>query len=147
MLIAGKNAVLAWRVDSGTYAGAKLDGLGVVAVVSARETLGLKQAASGKAIVIVDEKATPEQRDALVAFVKSQTGSLTKDIVAVESAPIDTLEPATEPIPSATPKPADAQGAKAPAGKAHYEALRPGPALGSGRPRGENLARALLPRV
>ncbi len=86
--LTGKNAVLAWRVDSGTYAGAKLDGLGVVAVVSARETLGLKQATSGKAIVIVDEKATPEQRDALVAFVKSQTGSLTKDIVAVQSSPI-----------------------------------------------------------
>lgn len=84
--LVGKNAVLAWKVDSGTYAGAKLDGLGVVAVVAAQETLGLKQATSGKAIVIVDEKATPEQRDALIAFVKAQTGSLTKDIVAVESA-------------------------------------------------------------
>ena len=85
--LTGKNAVLAWSVESGTYAGAKLDGLGVVAVVSARETLGLKQATSGKAIVIVDEKATPAQRDALVAFVKAQTGNLTKDIVAVKSAP------------------------------------------------------------
>ncbi len=86
--LAGKNAVLAWKVESGIYAGTKLDGLGVVAVVAAKETLGLKQSTSGKAVVIVDEKATPEQRDALIAFVKAQTGSLTKDIIAVESAPI-----------------------------------------------------------
>ena len=33
--LTGKNAVLAWKVESGTVAGTKLDGLGVVAVVAA----------------------------------------------------------------------------------------------------------------
>jgi hypothetical protein len=40
--LTGKHAVLAWKIDTGTIAGIKLDGLGVVAVVAASETLGLK---------------------------------------------------------------------------------------------------------
>ena len=87
--LTGKNAVLAWKVTSGTVGGTKLDGLGVVAVVAARETLGLKQSAPGKAIVIVDEKATAAQRDALVAFVKAQAGDLAREVVAVRSAKVD----------------------------------------------------------
>src|SRR5438067_7258520 len=87
--LTGKNAVLAWKVTSGTVSGTRLDGLGVVAVVAARETLGLKQSAPGKAIVIVDEKATEAQRAALVAFVKAQAGDLADEVVAVRSAKVD----------------------------------------------------------
>src|SRR5438309_6213749 len=63
--LTGKNAVLAWKVDSGTVGGAKLDGLGVVAVLSTTDTLGLKQSGPGRSVLIVDEKATSAQRDAL----------------------------------------------------------------------------------
>jgi hypothetical protein len=87
--LTGKNATLAWKVESGTVAGTKLDGLGVVAVVSVSETLGLKQTRPGRAVVIVDKKATTAQRDALVKFVKAQAGGLVGDVVAVEAAPID----------------------------------------------------------
>src|SRR3954469_11019118 len=87
--LTGKNAVLAWKVTSGTVGGTRLDGLGVVAVVAARETLGLKQSAPGKAIVIVDKKATAAQREALVAFVKAQAGDLAKDVVAVRETAFD----------------------------------------------------------
>jgi hypothetical protein len=86
--LTGKNAALAWKVESGTVAGTKIDGLGVVAVVSASETLGLKQTGPGKAVVIVDEKATAAQRDALVTFVKAQAGGLVGEVVAVRMAPI-----------------------------------------------------------
>jgi hypothetical protein len=85
----GKNAVLAWKVKSGTVAGTKIDGLGVVAVISVSETLGLKQTAPGRAVVIVDERATKAQRDALVKFVKAQAGSLVGKVVAVQAAPVD----------------------------------------------------------
>src|SRR5438093_6100980 len=54
--LTGKNAVLAWKIESGTVAGTKLDGLGVVAVVAATETLGLKQTGAGRAVLIVDAK-------------------------------------------------------------------------------------------
>src|SRR5262245_36781307 len=53
--LTGKHAVMAWKIESGTVAGQQLDGLGVVAIVAARETLGLKQTLGGKAVVLVDE--------------------------------------------------------------------------------------------
>src|SRR5690242_9160228 len=56
--ITGKNAVLAWKVDSGKVAGTKVDGLGIVAVVAAQDTLGLKQSGPAKAILLVDDRAT-----------------------------------------------------------------------------------------
>jgi hypothetical protein len=87
--LTGRNAVLAWKVESGTVGSTRLDGLGVVAVLAARDTLGLKQSAPGKAVLIVDEKATPAQRQALVAFVKAQAGDLVKDVVAVRTAAVD----------------------------------------------------------
>jgi hypothetical protein len=87
--LTGKHAVLAWKVESGAAGATRLDGLGVVAVVAARETLGLQQTAPGKAVVIVDASANPQQRAALVEFVKAQAGDLVKDVVAVQAAPID----------------------------------------------------------
>jgi Protein of unknown function (DUF1326) len=87
--LTGKNAVLAWKVESGAVGTTRVDGLGVVAVVAARDTLGLKQSAPAKAVVIVDEKATAAQRQALVEFVKAQTGDLIKDVVAVHAAEVD----------------------------------------------------------
>jgi hypothetical protein len=87
--LTGKNAVLAWKIDSGTVEGVKLDGLGVLAVVSATDTLGLKQSGTGKAVIIVDERATKTQRDALVAFVKGQAGGLVEKVVAIHAAPFD----------------------------------------------------------
>src|SRR5438309_6083921 len=65
--LTGKNAVLAWKIESGVADGVRIDGLGVVAVVVARETLGLKQSAPGRALIIVDDRATSGQRGALVS--------------------------------------------------------------------------------
>src|SRR5262245_8644211 len=87
--LTGKNAVMAWKIESGAVGPTRVDGLGVVAVVAARDTLGLTQSAPGKAVLIVDEKATPAQRDALVAFVKAQAGELVQDVVAVRSAKVE----------------------------------------------------------
>lgn len=87
--LTGRNGVMAWRVERGAFNDVKLDGLGVVAVLSARETLGLKQTYAGKAVLIVDAKATAAQRDALVKFAKQQGGDLLGDVVAVKSATVD----------------------------------------------------------
>lgn len=89
MNLTGKHAVIGWKIEHGTNAGVKLDGLGVVAVVSASDTLGLEQTAPSKALLIVDSKATPAQRDALVALAKGQGGSLLKNVVSVQSAKVD----------------------------------------------------------
>lgn len=87
--LTGKNAVLAWKVESGTVDGVRLDGLGVVAVVVARETLGLKQSAPGRAILIVDDRAASGQRDALVSFAKAQAPQLIGEVIDVRTAKID----------------------------------------------------------
>jgi hypothetical protein len=87
--LAGRHAVLAWKVEQGSLGGTKLDGLGIVAVVAARETLGLKQTLPGKAVLIVDEKADAAQRKALIEFAKAQGGSLLEEVVAVRYAPVN----------------------------------------------------------
>jgi len=87
--LTGKNAVLGWKIESGTVGGTRLDGLAVVAVVAARETLGVAESVSGKAVVIVDQSASPEQRAALVKFVKAQAGDLVADVVAVRTAAVN----------------------------------------------------------
>src|ERR1051326_2374637 len=52
--IAGTNGVMAWRIDRGQAGDVSLDGLSVVAVIKAGNTLGLEQSAPPKAILIVD---------------------------------------------------------------------------------------------
>src|SRR5437870_2536772 len=89
MNLAGKHAVLGWRVDQGAIDGVKLDGLSVVAVIAASDTLGLKQTGPSKALIIVDANATSAQRDALVRLAKREGGDLTKNIIRVDRAPIE----------------------------------------------------------
>jgi hypothetical protein len=86
--IGGKHGVMAWRIEKGQAGDVSLDGLSVVAVISAANTLGLEQRSPAKAIIIVDEKANAAQRDALVRFAKQQGGQLLEKIVKVQSAPI-----------------------------------------------------------
>jgi hypothetical protein len=89
MNLSGKNAVLGWKVDSGSFDRVKLDGLGVVAVIAAHDTLGLEQTGQAKAVLIVDSRANTAQREALVHLAKKQGGELVRHIVQVVSARID----------------------------------------------------------
>jgi hypothetical protein len=89
MNLTGKNAVLAWKIEHGTFDKVKLDGLGVVAVVAASDTLGLKQTGLARAVFIVDKKATSAQRKALIRFAQQQGGKLLKNVVAVQTADVN----------------------------------------------------------
>jgi hypothetical protein len=86
--LTGKNAVMAWRIDKGQAGGTSIDGLSVVAVIAAHNTLGLEQRAAAKSVLLVDERATAEQREALVAFARQHGGELLTNVVAVQQAPI-----------------------------------------------------------
>jgi hypothetical protein len=93
MSLAGKEAVMAWKVDRGTWKDVTLDGLGVALVVKAEGTLGsdgVFPMKPGKtaAVIIVDENASSEQRGALIAFVKDSVQELTKNVINIVSAPI-----------------------------------------------------------
>src|SRR4051812_1143883 len=85
MHVTGKHALMAWRIDQGERDGVKLDGLSVVAVVEANETLGLPQKTPGKAVLLVDARADAAQRAALIATAKQLGGVLTRNVVAVEA--------------------------------------------------------------
>jgi hypothetical protein len=89
----GRQAVMAWRVDQGRYAGVPLDGLTVVAAVSADTNLGYhelggRRPSRVRAAVMVDERATPAQRTALVSLVRSLSRGLVSDVVEVRPVPI-----------------------------------------------------------
>jgi hypothetical protein len=88
--LTGEEAVLAWHVTAGTWEGVRLDGLSVIAVVRASATLGspYSNPLPARAVMIVDARATAEQRLALVRFAQAQAGPLLATVVAEESSPI-----------------------------------------------------------
>jgi hypothetical protein len=88
--LVGNQAILAWRVNKGEWNGECLDGLSVVAVVKAGATLGdpFSNPYPAKAVLIVDQRATPDQQRALVSFVQQMGGKLLSDAVSVVAAPI-----------------------------------------------------------
>lgn len=93
MTLAGKEAVLAWKVEEGGWAGSDLAGLSVALVVKADGTLGTdgvfeNAASKSSSVILVDEQSTPEQEQALVAFVKAAAKEFTADVQTVERTPI-----------------------------------------------------------
>ena len=87
--IGGKHAIMAWKIDKGDFNKINLDGLGVVAVVAASDTLGTKQTGAAKAVLLVDERANSTQRAALVELAKKQGGELLGHVVAVRDTRIE----------------------------------------------------------
>lgn len=93
MGMAGKEAVLAWRVDAGTWKGTSLEGLSVALVLKAENSLGddgifPMQAGRIKSVILVDEQADERQQAALIAFVKEAAADYTQEIQKVSRAPI-----------------------------------------------------------
>jgi hypothetical protein len=86
----GNLAVMAWKIEEGAWNGVSLDDLGVVAVVKANATLGdpFNNPLLAKAALIVDERASAEQREALAAFAKHMGGGLLDNVVRTDAAPI-----------------------------------------------------------
>jgi len=88
----GKEAVLAWKVDRGSFNGMSLDGLAVVAAVAGDKNLGIQEVGGEKAVtrstLFVDQRANPAQRLALVAMVSDLSKGTLGTIVNVSSAPI-----------------------------------------------------------
>ncbi len=89
--LVGNEAILAWRVASGSWNGVTLDGLTVAAAVRAKGTLGdpYENPYPASAVLIVDEQATPPQRAALVAFAQHMGGELLQNVERVISAPME----------------------------------------------------------
>ena len=83
----GRQAVLAWKVDKGTFNGVTLDNLSVVAAVNGDQNLGIREIGGNKATtksaVYVDQRATHVQQMALVAMAHELSKGLVGTVVTV----------------------------------------------------------------
>jgi hypothetical protein len=88
--IRGNLAVMAWHVEQGSADGILLDGLSVVAVIRAASTLGdpFSNPYPVKSVLIVDERAGPMQREALMLMAQNNARGLLTDVVRTEALPI-----------------------------------------------------------
>lgn len=86
----GNLAVMGWRIDSGSFNGVDLSGMAVVGVIRASATLGdvINTAYPVQSVLIVDQKATGVQKEALQAFAKHMGGDLFQKVVRVDVQPI-----------------------------------------------------------
>jgi hypothetical protein len=88
--LTGKQAILAWKINRGTWQGTDLSGLTVVAVVKASATLGdpYRNPLPSESVMILDHKATAAQRKALMSFAKARAGKLLGRVVRIDAAPV-----------------------------------------------------------
>src|SRR3954463_16118366 len=75
VFITGHQAVLAWKVTEGAWEGVDLSGLTVAAALRGTSTFSEDKPELARSVVIVDERATPRQREALVAMAKALGGA------------------------------------------------------------------------
>jgi hypothetical protein len=96
----GRQALLAWKVDRGSFNGIAIDGLSVVAAVSGDRNLGMQEMGGQKAVVhsalFVDQRANPAQQLALVAMANELSNGLVGTIVQVTAAPIQFADHGSE---------------------------------------------------
>ena len=89
----GRQAVMAWKVDRGSYQGVSLDGLAVVAAVNGDRNLGMREMGGEapqkvEAALVVDARANEAQRNALVAMARELSKGVIKDVVSITPAEI-----------------------------------------------------------
>jgi hypothetical protein len=88
----GKEAILAWKVDRGSFNGTSLDGLTIVAALSGDKNLGMTEMGgerpSVKSALFVDARANRAQQLALVAMANELSHGIVGTIVQVSAAPI-----------------------------------------------------------
>jgi hypothetical protein len=72
----GRNTLQVWDLEGGSWQGINLKGLQTAVLESSPENLALPAARADQAIVYFPESATVEQRNALLAWLKSRDSQL-----------------------------------------------------------------------
>ncbi len=72
--IVGKQAVMAWRVQKGSWDGVDVSGLCIAAAVQADNTFSIDDPSKSRAVMIVDSRASDRQRSALIAMARTLGG-------------------------------------------------------------------------
>lgn len=92
----GREALLAWKVDQGRFGGVALNGLSIVAAVSADVNLGIHEiggeSPTTRTALFVDSRATPAQQKALVAMAKQLSNGIVDRVVQVSPTAIQFVD-------------------------------------------------------
>ena len=83
----GREATTVWNIHEGNWKGVSLDGLTVVAVISAKSNLAT-DTETRKSVLYVDVKTTSEQRAALKDLLTMKWAEVLGEIVSTQTAPI-----------------------------------------------------------
>jgi hypothetical protein len=86
VFITGKEAVMAWKVTSGSWNGVDLAGLCIAAAVNGSTTFSEDQPEQAAAVLIVDSKANSQERVALIDMAKTLGGARLSRVSVVTSA-------------------------------------------------------------
>ncbi len=89
--LTGEEAIVAWHIQEGKWDGVSLAGLTVVGAIKAQATLGdpYGKPYPAKSVLIVDQQATQQQRQALINFAQEMGGPLLQHVVRVVDTRID----------------------------------------------------------
>src|SRR5260370_8636898 len=87
--LTGDLAVMGWKIEKGSFQGVNLDGLSVMGVIRAGNTLGDVTATAYpvRAVLRIDERANAEQRLALKRFAQKLAAQRLSDAVRLEYQP------------------------------------------------------------
>ena len=83
----GREATLVWNIRQGSWKGVSLEGLTVVAVVTAKNNLAV-DTSTRRSVLYFDAKTTSEQRTSLIDLMTTKRGELLGEVVSTEIAPI-----------------------------------------------------------
>jgi len=90
---AGREALLAWKVDKGGFNGVQLDGMAIMAAVVGDANLSVQEiggeVATTRTVLFVDARATEPQRRALVAMAKKLANRVIESVAEVTPASIE----------------------------------------------------------
>lgn len=83
----GKEATLIWNIHHGSWNNVKLDGLTVVAVISAKNNLAIDND-TRRSVLYIDSKATPEQHAAITRMLATKRSDVLGKVVTAQIVPI-----------------------------------------------------------
>ena len=84
----GREATLVWNIQHGSWNNVSLDGLTVVAVVSAKNNLDI-DTETRKSVLYLDPSTTAEQRTAISSMLTTKQADVLGEVVATQTAPIE----------------------------------------------------------
>ncbi len=91
----GKEATLVWNIQHGSWNSVSLDGLTVVAVVSAKSNLDI-DTKTRKSVLYLDPSTTVEQRTAISSLLTTKHADVLGKVVATQTAAIEFTKEGTK---------------------------------------------------